>query len=97
MAPLFDSEGLTAFHEMAILTLIWVGVGGGITTPRQVGFPKKLKNGKSCSPGIFATFGNVLLEKFVPNSVFLTRPSLQILGKTQTGVFPIFGFLVNPL
>ena len=39
MAPLFDSEGLTAFHEMAILTLIWVGVGGGITTPRPVGFP----------------------------------------------------------
>ena len=28
---------------------------------------------------------------FVPNLVFLTRPSLQILGKTQTGVFPISG------
>ena len=24
-------------------------------------------------------------------------PSLQILGKTQTGVFPISGFLFNPL
>ena len=27
----------------------------------------------------------------------ITCPSLQILGKTQTGVFPISGFLVNPL
>ena len=34
---------------------------------------------------------------FVPNLVFLTHPSLQILGKTQTGVFQISGFLVNPL
>ena len=31
------------------------------------------------------------------NLVSLTRPSLQILGKIQTGVFPISGFLVNPL
>ena len=31
------------------------------------------------------------------NLVYLTRPSLQILNKTQTGVFPISGFLVNPL
>ena len=38
----------------------------------------------------------MLLETFVPNLVFLTRPSLQILGKTQTGVFSISGFLVNP-
>ena len=29
--------------------------------------------------------------------VSLTHPSLQISGKTQTGVFPISGFLVNPL
>ena len=33
----------------------------------------------------------------MPNLVSLTRTSLQILGKTQTGVLPISGFLVNPL
>ena len=33
----------------------------------------------------------------VPNLVSLTLSSLQILGKTQAGVFPISGFLVNPL
>ena len=27
---------------------------------------------------------------------FLTRPTLQIVGKTQTGIFPISEFLVNP-
>ena len=27
----------------------------------------------------------------MPNLVFLVHPSLQILGKTQTGVFPIAG------
>ena len=32
----------------------------------------------------------------MPNLVFLTRPGLQILGKTQTGVFSISGFLVSP-
>ena len=31
----------------------------------------------------------------MPNLLSLTRPSLQILGKTQTGVFSISGFLVN--
>ena len=28
----------------------------------------------------------------MPNLVSITRPSLQILGKTPTGVFPISGF-----
>ena len=42
-------------------------------------------------------FSNILLETFVPNLVSIILPSLQILGKTQTGVFPISGFLVNPL
>ena len=32
----------------------------------------------------------------MPNLVSITLPSLQILGKTQTGAFPISGFLVNP-
>ena len=31
----------------------------------------------------------------MPNLVALTRPSLQIFGKTQTGVFPISGFMVK--
>ena len=34
---------------------------------------------------------------FLRNFVSLNRPTLQILGKTQTGVFPISGFLVNHL
>ena len=40
---------------------------------------------------------NILLETFVPNLVFPTYPSLQILCKTQTGVFPNYGFLVKSL
>ena len=32
-----------------------------------------------------------LLQTFMPSLVSITRPSLQILGKTQTGVFPISG------
>ena len=39
----------------------------------------------------------ILLETFVPVLVCLTCLSLQILGKTQTRVFPISIFLVNPL
>ena len=39
----------------------------------------------------FATSINVSLETFMPSLVSLTRPSLQILGETQTGVFPISG------
>ena len=45
----------------------------------------------------FAAFSNISLETSVPNLVSLTHPSLQILGKTQTGVFPISRFLLNPL
>ena len=44
-----------------------------------------------------AAFCNILLETFEPNLVSLTRPTFQILGKTQMGVFQIYGFLVNPL
>ena len=43
----------------------------------------------------FAAFSDILLEIFVPNLVSLTSSSLQILGKTQTGVFSISGFLVQ--
>ena len=46
---------------------------------------------------LFAAFSNILLETSVPNLVSLTHPSLQILGKSQTGVFPTSSFLVNHL
>ena len=46
---------------------------------------------------VFWTFSKFSLETLVPNLASLTCPSLQILGKTQTGVFPISGFLVNHL
>ena len=45
----------------------------------------------------FVAFSNISSETFVPSLVSLTRPSLQILGKTQTGIFLTFRFLVNPL
>ena len=65
-----------------ILTLILVG--SNFTQKRE-----KLQ------PWPSAAFSNILLETFVSNLVFLTRLSVQILGKTQTGVLPISGFLVN--
>ena len=34
---------------------------------------------------------------FVVSFIFLSQLSLQILDRTQTGVFPITRFLVNPL
>ena len=49
------------------------------------------------NPNHVAALSNISLETLVPNLMSLTRPSLQILGKTQTGVFLISGFLVNPL
>ena len=45
----------------------------------------------------FAEFSNILLETAVLNLVFLNRLSVQMLGKTQTRVFPISRFLVKPL
>ena len=64
------------------------GDGGKFYTP--AGFPQRLQ------PWHFAEFSKILLEMFVPNVVFFTSSSLQVLGKTQTWVFPISGFLVNP-
>ena len=66
------------------------GRGGSFQPP--VGFPLESKT--------VAAFSNILLKTFVPNLVSLislTRPSLQILGRTQTGVFLISRFLVHPL
>ena len=53
-------------------------------------------NNSETVKAVTLVFCNILLEMFVLKLVFLTRPNLQILGKTQTGVFPISGFLVNP-
>ena len=40
---------------------------------------------------------HILLDTFVPNVVFLTFSSLEILGKTQTRIYPVSVFLVNPV
>ena len=50
-----------------------------------------LKNSKMVKavPWYFAAFSNISLETFVPNLVSITRPSPQVSGKTQTGVFLI--------
>ena len=48
-------------------------------------------------PWHFAAFSNILLDTLVPKLVSITCSSLQILGKTQTGISLIFRFLVNPL
>ena len=48
-------------------------------------------------PWHFVAFNNISLETFVLNFVSSTRPSLQLLGKTQTRVFLISRLLVNPL
>ena len=45
----------------------------------------------------FAGFSNISLEILKPNVVSLALPCLLILGKTQTEVFLISGFLLNPL
>ena len=71
--------------------LIWVV--GRLIPPTQLVPPNNSKMVKAVS----LAFCSILLDTFLPNAVCITRPSLQILGKTQTGVFPISGSLVNPL
>ena len=65
--------------------------------PALLIFPKFIRNNKHCSSGILqhSAFSNILIQAFVQNLVFLTRPNLLISSKTQTGVFPISGYLVN--
>ena len=58
--------------------------------------PQKTSN-PNLSGRHFVAFSNVSLETWVPKLASLTRLSLPILGKTETGAFPISGFLVNPL
>ena len=36
---------------------------------------------------VFSAFSKISLETFMPNLVFINYPSLQILGKIQTGFF----------
>ena len=45
----------------------------------------------------FTAFSNMLLKTFVPSIVSESQPSLQVLKKAQTWMFPIFGFLINAL
>ena len=59
-------------------------------------FPLITQKPLMLQPWHFAAFSYMLLETFLPNLVFLTCPSPQILGKTQMIVFLIYGFLVNP-
>ena len=59
-------------------------LGGGNFTPPV----NNLKTVKAVSLGF--CIGNFSLETFVPNFVSLTRPSLQILDKIQTGEFVYF-------
>ena len=80
-----------------ILTLIWVGGGGSFTPPPPVGFPLITQKWSKLWPWNLVALSKILLETFVSSLIPIPRPSLQILGKTQTGVFPISGFLVNSL
>ena len=65
-----------------ILTLIRKREGGtGIFTSL---FPLLIfGNSKSCKPGIFAEINNFILETFIPNLVFWSHPSLQILENSS--------------
>ena len=81
------SKTLLGFSSTEILTLTWVG-------DNLLPCWFSLNNSEMVKT---VTLSNILLDTFLPNLVSLPRPSLQILGKTQMGVFPISGFLVNPL
>ena len=70
------------------LTLIWVGSN---FTP-AVSFHLITQKQWKGLPWNFAAFSNISLKTSVPNLVPITCPSLQILGKTQAGVFPISRF-----
>ena len=62
----YNNFHFMSFKNMNIFSLeIWVRGGGG----SNFGFQH------------FAAFSNILLETFVPNLVFLTRPSPQINGQ----------------
>ena len=68
-------------YGVYLLTLTWMG---RIVTPCR--FLKAVK--LAC-----AALSNLLLDAFLSNLKSLTRPSFQILGKAQTGLFPNSDFL----
>ena len=80
--------------KQPLLTLISAGVWGVILPP--FGF-SLISQTVKLQPWHFAVFSKVLLETSPQNLASLVRPSLQILAKTQTGIFLISRFLVNPL
>ena len=84
---------------VCVCVCVWGGCMGGCNfTPPPSWF--SLNNSKTVKAVILEFCSiqcNILSETFMPNFVSITRPSLQILGKTQTLVFPISEFLVNPL
>ena len=73
-------------------------LGGGIILPSCF----SLNNSETVKAVTLALFSiklhfirDIRAKFVIQNSQ--TRPSLQILSETQTGVFPICGFLVSPL
>ena len=79
-----------------LLAVIWVGRGAVVILQRWlVGFPLITQKQWKLWPWHFAAFSDILVETSMWNLVFLTRPGLQILSKTQIEVSLISGFLVN--
>ena len=83
LASLHENEGV-------FFTLI-------IVTSCEVEFTLNEKTTNLTPIWHFVSFSNFLLETFLPHLVTLTHPRLEILGKTQSEVIPISGFLVNLL
>ena len=81
-----------------ILSLIWV-VAEGNFIPSWF-FHSNSETVKAITL-TFCSIQKLFIRNYLPNSlpnlVSRTHSSLQILGKTQTGVFPISKLMVNPL
>ena len=84
-----------AFGLFLTITQIWVRERSNFTSPLPVVFSLTTQKRWKLKPWNSTAFTAILLEAFVPNLVSLTCPSFQISGKTQTGVFPISGFLFS--
>ena len=75
---------IKAIHEINKINIINPNLGGG---------------GRGVILRHLAAFSNILLETFMPNLVivlFITHASLQILGKSQAGVFRFPDFWSMP-
>ena len=77
-------------------TLIWGGEEGGVILRLLLAFHKYLRNGKSCNAGIFQYSATLYYNHSCQNLVLVTHAIFQILGKTQTDIFLISAFLINP-